>query len=57
MLRKALEMGVCFHRDPLLGNMEGHSFPRTFETRGKFLYLGKFFKEEFERCVKKKKTL
>jgi len=23
--------------------MEGHSFPRAFERREKFLYLGKFF--------------
>jgi len=26
----------------LLGNMEGCSFPRVFERREKFLYLGKF---------------
>jgi hypothetical protein len=30
-LSKALEMGVCFHRVLLLGNMEGRSFPRAFE--------------------------
>jgi hypothetical protein len=29
--RKALEMGVSFHRGPLLGNMEGCSFLRAFE--------------------------
>ena len=42
MVNKAPEMGVCFHRGPLLGNMEGRSFPRTFERRNKFLYLGEF---------------
>jgi hypothetical protein len=43
ILSKALGMGVCFHRGPLLGNVEGLSFPRTFERRDKFLYLGNFF--------------
>jgi hypothetical protein len=43
MLGKALEMGVCFHRGPLLGNMEGQSFPRAFDRSDKFLYLGKIF--------------
>jgi len=33
MLSKALEMGVCFHREPVLGNMGGRSFPRAFEKR------------------------
>jgi hypothetical protein len=32
----AVSIGV-----PLLGNMEGRSFPRVFEKREKFLYLGK----------------
>ena len=27
---------------PLLGNMEGRSFPRVVERRENFLYLGKF---------------
>jgi hypothetical protein len=43
MLSKALEMGVCVHRSPLLGNMEGHSFPRAFERGDTFLYLGNIF--------------
>jgi hypothetical protein len=30
---KALEMSVCFHRGPVLENMEGRSFPRAFERR------------------------
>ena len=42
MLSKALEMDVCFIGAPLLGNMEGNSFPRAFERREKFLYLGTF---------------
>jgi hypothetical protein len=33
MLSKALEMGVCIHRGPVLGNMEGLSIPRVFEKR------------------------
>jgi hypothetical protein len=36
-----------------LGNTEGHTFPRAFERRENFLYLGKFFNEELERHVKK----
>jgi hypothetical protein len=39
-------IGVCLKVHtigaPLLGNMEGCSFPRAFERREKFLYLGKF---------------
>jgi hypothetical protein len=31
--------------------MEGSSFPRAFERRENFLYLGKFY-EEFERYLK-----
>ena len=42
MLSKALEIDVCFHRGLTLGNMEGCSFPRAFERRDKFLYLGEF---------------
>ena len=37
MPSKALEMGVCFHRKPVLGNVEGRSFLRIFERREKFL--------------------
>ena len=29
---------------PLLGNMEGRSFPRAFERRKKCLYLGAFLR-------------
>ena len=32
-LSKALEIGVCFLRVPLLGNMQGRSFPRAFDRR------------------------
>jgi len=42
MLSKALEMGVISIAAALWENMEGHSFPRTFERRETFLYLGKF---------------
>jgi hypothetical protein len=49
---KALEMGVCFHRGPVLGNIGVRSFPRAFESRVKFLYIRRPFIEEFERRVK-----
>jgi hypothetical protein len=51
MLNKALEMSVCFHTGPFLGNIGGRSFPRAFERRVKFLLSGEFY-EEFERRVK-----
>jgi len=37
MLSKALEMGVFFHRVPLLGSMERFSFLRAFERKEKFI--------------------
>ena len=37
---------------PLLGNMEGCSFPRAFEKRENFLYLGKFLMRNL-RAMKK----
>jgi hypothetical protein len=40
MLSKALEIGVCFHRGPFLGNMGGRSFSRAFERRVTFLLSG-----------------
>jgi hypothetical protein len=39
MLSKGLETGICFHRDPILENMEGRSFPRAFERRVRFFFL------------------
>jgi len=42
MYRKALEMGVCYHNGPVLGNMEGtllYSFPKAFERRMSFFLL------------------
>jgi len=48
MLSKALEMDVRFRRE----NMEGHSFPTTFERREKFLSLGKFLLGIWEICKK-----
>jgi len=46
MLSKALEMGVCFHRGPVLGNMGGRSFLRAFERRVKFSFYQETFYEE-----------
>jgi hypothetical protein len=43
LLNKDLEMGVCLHRDPVLGNMGGRSFPRVFERRVKFLFISSTF--------------
>jgi len=45
MLSKALEMGACFHRVPAFGEHGGTLFPRAFEIRDTFLYLGEFCKE------------
>ena len=39
MLRKALEMAVSFHGDPIFGNMGGRSFPMAFKRRVKFLFI------------------
>jgi hypothetical protein len=50
MLSKALEIDICFYRGPLSGNVV-ERFPRAFERRDKFFYLGEFYKE-FERYVK-----
>ena len=38
ILSKALEMGVCFHWGPVLGNIGGRSFPRDFARRVEFLF-------------------
>jgi len=38
MLSKTLEVGVCFHRGPVLGNIEGRSFPRDFARRVELLF-------------------
>jgi hypothetical protein len=51
MPSKALEVGVCFHRGPVLGNMGGRSFPGAFERRETF-FIRRTFIEEFERHVK-----
>jgi hypothetical protein len=41
MPSKALEMGVCFQRGPVLENLgEGRSFPRPFKRRVNFFLLG-----------------
>jgi hypothetical protein len=42
MVTKSLEMGVCFHRDSVWGNMEGRSFPRAFERSVSFFYQENF---------------
>jgi hypothetical protein len=49
---KALEMGFCFHRAPLLGNMEGCSFLRAFENRKKKNLIERNCYEGFERDAK-----
>jgi len=44
ILTKALEMGVCFYRGPVLGNMGERSFPRAFKRRVKFLFIITFMR-------------
>ena len=51
MLNKALEMGACFHRGPVLGNMEGRYFLRAFDRKVKFLFIRKTLIGEFDRHV------
>jgi hypothetical protein len=36
-VKQGSEMGVCFHRGLLLGNMEGRFFLTTFLLRGMFM--------------------
>ena len=43
MLSNALEMGVCFLRGLVLGNMGGRYFPRAFERRDTFLFIRRNF--------------
>ena len=45
MRSRALEMGVCFHRGLVLGNMEGRSFSRAFEKSVKCLFIRRTFIE------------
>jgi hypothetical protein len=51
MTSKVLGMDVCFHRVLAFGKHGGTLCPRAFESREKFLYLGKCY-QEFERYVK-----
>jgi len=52
MLSKALEMGVCFYRGSVLGDVGGCSFLRVFERGVKFLFYQENFYGELERHVK-----
>ena len=45
-------MGICCCRGAVFGNMEGHSIPRTFERRVKFLFIMRIFIEKFKRHVR-----
>ena len=51
MLSKAVEMGIFIHRGPILGNIEGCSFPRTLR-KGRNFYIRRTFIGEFKRHVK-----
>ena len=52
VLRKVLEMSICFHGGPILGNIGGRPFLRAFKRGVKFLFIGRTFIEELERHVK-----
>jgi hypothetical protein len=53
MLIKALEMGVCIHRDPVFGNKGGDApFLRPSTERSNLFCIRKPFVEVFERYVK-----
>jgi hypothetical protein len=53
MLSKALEVDVCFHRSPHLGNIEGRSFSRALKRRKIVFNVGNCY-DEFDIYVKKK---
>ena len=40
MLSKALEMGVFFHRGPVLGNMEGMLLSQRLQVEGEIFLSG-----------------
>jgi len=52
MLSKALEMSVCFHVGPVLGNVGESSFPRAFEWRVKIYFYQENLCEELGIQVK-----
>jgi hypothetical protein len=41
-------MGVCLHRDPVLGNIKLCYFSKAFNRRAKFLFIRKWFIEGVE---------
>jgi len=52
MLSKVLEMGVCFHRVPGLGEHGGAPILAPLREEETFFICGNFY-EEFERYAKK----
>jgi len=52
MLSKALEMGVCFHRGPILGNMGGTFISNGLREKGEISFYQENTYEELERHVK-----
>ena len=44
-LSKDLEMGICFHRDPTLWNMEECSFLGPLREGKNFLFRGIFMRD------------
>jgi len=51
MLSTALEMGICFHTGPILGNMGGTFLSYGQRENGEILFYQDNFHEEFERHV------
>ena len=52
-LNKALDNGCFFYRGPILGNMEGCSFPRKFEKSVRFFYQENFCWGIQETCKRR----
>jgi len=52
MAIKALEMGVCFHKVPVLGNMRGGGAAFLGPSREGWSFFRRTFIEGFERHVK-----
>ena len=51
-LEGAVELGVCFHKGPILGSKGGCSFSRAFERRVRFIFIRRTFIAEIQGYVK-----
>jgi len=52
MSNKVLELGVCFHGGPILGNMGGTLISKGLQEKGEISFYQENSYEELERRVK-----